>query len=981
MMCGNRLLLVSFTLLLCGVACTPRASKEVKSPKAESTNWVDYVNPFIGTGGHGHTYPGATMPFGLVQLSPDTRLSGWDGCSGYHDSDTLLYGFSHTHLSGTGVSDYGDILFMPDTGATWHSLDDFAAVFSKMEEEASPGYYKVKLKDRPITAELTATARTGVQRYTYPADAVPLILLDLRHRDPVLKSDFAMVGDRRVEGYRISSAWAKEQHVYFVAEFSRPFTGYFTHGDNQEMETDGKGMAVQLRFAPSKEPLTIRVGISGTDLEGAKKNLEIESNRLAFQEVKLIAREAWEKQLGKVRVKGGTLQQRTIFYTALYHTMIVPNVWSDVDGRYRGMDGSIHQLPEGDSQYTVFSLWDTFRATHPLYTLIEQDRTRAFIRTFLRQYKESGLLPVWELAANETNCMIGYHSVSVIADAYLKNLGGFDSTLALEAMRHSANQTHLGLEAYQRQGFIGAEDESESVSKALEYAYDDWTIAQMARKMGRNDLAEEFEARALHYRNHFDPETKFFRARRNGGWMAGFDPREVNFNFTEANAWQYSLFVPQDIGGLIDLHGGNRAFERHLDSLFGTNSNTTGREQADITGLIGQYAHGNEPSHHMAYLYTYCQAPHKAQKWVRHIMDNLYHNAPDGLSGNEDCGQMSAWLVMSAMGLYAVAPGSPHYTLGSPWFQEVEINLENGNSFTISAPGNNNETPFVQHVRLNGEQYPRPWISHKDIMKGGQLEFVMGIQPKPDCFSIFDFPDFRIHSPNTVSAPYVVAASETFSDSMTLQFHAVDKSHQVVYRANGGSWVPAIGGLTIDQSTQIEFKAMDGKGNESKPVSAAFYKINQARSVVLGASFANQYAAGGSKAVIDQLRGGTNFRTGRWQGYPSDFHATVDLGSIQDIRYVGLGCLQDIGSWIWMPKAVRVSFSDDGLDFTEPLEVPTTRSDRDYQASTEEIHVQLEAIQRARYVKVHALNYGRCPEWHLGSGGQAWIFVDEIVVK
>ena len=626
-------------------SCT-RESKTLST--LDGKKLINYVNPFIGTGGHGHTYPGATMPFGMMQLSPDTRLEGWDGCSGYHYSDAYIYGFSHTHLSGTGVSDYGDILLMPTDTINFHNGADgkkgYRAHFSHKNEKATPGYYNVKLDSTHIEVELTVSKRSGIHQYQFPSTENQIVILDLMHRDKVLDAKIDKISTTEIKGFRFSDAWAKDQRLYFYLKTSHPFIDQLQSPSAQG--NSGARRSALTFINPNNEPVNIKIGISAVDEAGARQNLETEIGSLTFEEVKKKAEVTWEKQLEKIVIESSNLDHQTNFYTAMYHTMIAPNLYQDVDGRYRGMDLKIHQTNEFD-YYTVFSLWDTYRATHPLYTIIEQDKTNDFINTFLAKYDEGGIMPIWDLSANYTDCMIGYHAVPVIADAFLKGIRGYDTENAFEAMKHSAFQYKLGLKSYKKIGFIPMEEESESVSKTLEYAYDDWTIAKMEKAMGKEDDYRLFSRRAQHYKNIFDPETNFMRGRFRNTWFSPFDPFEVNFNYTEANAWQYSLYVPQDISGLMDLMGGKKKIENHLDAMFSAQLETSGLDQPDITGLIGQYAHGNEPSHHMAYLYNYVNQPAKTQEKVHQILTELYKNEPDGVSGNEDCGQMSAWYVLS----------------------------------------------------------------------------------------------------------------------------------------------------------------------------------------------------------------------------------------------------------------------------------------------------------------------------------------------
>ncbi|MDD3744215.1 MAG: GH92 family glycosyl hydrolase, partial [Lentimicrobiaceae bacterium] len=569
---------------------------------------ASYVNPFIGTGGHGHTFPGATVPFGMVQLSPDTRLEGWDGCSGYHYSDEHIYGFSHTHLSGTGVPDYCDILFMPFNGDLqlnngYDGMPGYRSAFKHEDERAEAGYYRVKLLKDGINAELTATNRVGFHKYTYSNKKNQSILIDLQHRDMVTDSWINKVNDYEIEGFRGSTGWARDQRIYFAARFSRPIKKARLYSNDSLVEgniiRNSKNIKAGLFFEDGEDVILVKVGISAVSAENARKNMDAEIAGWDFDETRTKATTLWNKELNKIQVSGKDETSKTIFYTAMYHAMIAPNTYYDVDGSYLGRDFKIHQLsPSEGGYYTVFSLWDTYRALHPLFTIIDQERTGEFIQTFINQYEQGGMLPVWELAANETWCMIGYHAVPVIADAWVKGIRNYDEEKALKAMLNSASANHFGLNSYRKLGYIPAGDEAESVSKTLEYAYDDWCIAEVAGAMGKDELRDEYLKRAQSYKHVFDPQTQFMRARHNGGWFTPFDAAEVNFNYTEANSWQYSFYVPHDMEGFAHLMKGKEALAKKLDDLFNASSVTTGRDQSDITGLIGQYAHGNEPSHH-----------------------------------------------------------------------------------------------------------------------------------------------------------------------------------------------------------------------------------------------------------------------------------------------------------------------------------------------------------------------------------------------
>ncbi len=725
---------------------SPRANQTPQT-NSSSSNLSAYVNPFVGTGGHGHTFPGAASPFGMVQLSPDTRIDdSWDGCGGYHYDDSFIYGFSHTHLSGTGVSDYGDVLMMPIGGprAIMPSFNPYyyRSNFSHSTEVAEAGYYSVYLPAHEVKAELTVTPHVGLHRYTYyqslgQTKFTAKVLIDLNHRDYVISHRMEQLDQHRIGGWRQSKGWANNQWVFFVIEFSQDISRIITAQDGRKMVVEfdmgysdansgsGKASTKTTQFGEGHLcEIVAKVGISFTSEAGAMANLNAEMmGDKSFNDYRAMAKQAWNEELSKIqvtsdyeaqtfRVRAESVKtdiEKRKFYTALYHCMIHPSLASDVDGRYRGRDQQVHRVGEiaanvvrvsTDSHhkvYSVFSLWDTYRALHPLLSIIDPDRTVDFVRSFLLQYQQGGKLPVWELGSCETECMIGYHSVSVIADVILKEIGvkkdingktvyPFDYALALEAMMHSSKLKDTAfLDSRGRQlGYMGIENTAESVSKLLEYAYDDWCIGRVAYVMSKDDVAKTYYARSERWKNLFDEKTGFMRPRVNGGWLTPFDPKEVNNHFTEANAWQYSMYVPHDIIGMMDKLGGVKATENHLDSLFGTDSRTTGRDQADISGLIGQYAHGNEPSHHMAYLYNYCGKPEKAQAIVDRICKTFYQDSPDGLIGNEDCGQMSAWYVMSAMGIYSVCPGSNVYATGLPQFYEIEIQREGKTPFYIT---------------------------------------------------------------------------------------------------------------------------------------------------------------------------------------------------------------------------------------------------------------------------------------------------------
>ncbi|MFN3917937.1 MAG: GH92 family glycosyl hydrolase [Flavobacteriales bacterium] len=953
-------------------------------------SYSQYVNPFIGTGGHGHTFPGATTPFGMVQLSPDTRIDGsWDGCGAYHYSDSVLYGFSHTHLSGTGVSDYGDILLLPITQFKGGRSHLHSALFVHENEKASAGYYSVKLHEENVHVELTATTRVGMHRYTFPVQSQRHILLDLFHRDSTVQSEIQVESGTTISGMRRSNAWAANQVVYFVMEFSEPCISY-TLGDERYFRFTGKkdtlNKIASFQFAQSQQSIIVKVGISFTSIDGARENLNKEAPHWDFNRVWREADAVWNKELSKISVTGGTTEQLKVFYTALYHCMIHPNVATDVNGDYRGMDKKIHR-EKGYTHYTVFSLWDTFRTLHPLFTIIDTKRTTDFIRTFLSMYKQGGRLPVWELAANETDCMIGYHSVSVIADAYAKGIRNFDTKLALEAMEKSATWNHLGLPEYIRFGHLDIEHEHESVSKTLEYAYDDWCIAEFARLIGNHEVADEYLLRAQYWKNLFDRETTFIRPRKNGSFHESFDPKEVNNNYTEANGWQYTFFVPQDIPGLIHAMGGAEKFEVKLDELFTTETATTGRHQVDITGLIGQYAHGNEPSHHMAYLYNYIGKPHKTQEKVNEIIANFYKDAPDGLIGNEDCGQMSAWLVMSALGLYPVTPGIPVYTVGTPLFEEAVIYLENGKKFVINAKNNAREHFYVRSNSFNGNQNNILFLTHNDVVRGGYFNFEMSAKPSEQQFKAeYEFPLSGKFDEQLVISPVFASKSMVFKDKMTVEIKSKPE-YSIWYRLieegkDSTDFILYSGDIELKKSAATEARSVDTDGRYSHTVLSRYYKMTNNWSVQINSKYNPQYTAGGDEGLIDGIRGETNWRKGYWQGYQSqDFECVIDLKKKQKINEVGAGFLQDTRSWILMPNEVVFSFSTDGENFENEVVIKNTINPRDYEIQIHDLTVLVDLRTKYKYVKVEAVNFGILPAWHQGAGFDAFIFIDEVFVK
>lgn len=715
-----------------------------QQPDAETECYAtEYVNPFIGTDFTGNTYPGAQAPFGMVQLSPDNGLPGWDRISGYFYPDSTIAGFSHTHLSGTGAGDLYDISFMPVT-LPYKEADaplGIHSLFSHDEETASAGYYQVRLKDYDINVELTATERCGIQRYTFPeADAA--IFLNLRKAmnwDFTNDTRIEVVDSVTIQGYRFSDGWARDQHIYFRTRFSKPFAS--VQLDTATVIKDGKriGSSAIARFdfhTSAGEQILVTTAISGVSMEGAARNLAAEAPADDFDKYLAVTRKNWNEQLSKVEIKSNDIDEKVKFYTALYHSMLAPTIYSDMDGAYYGPDKQVHQA-DGWTNYSTFSLWDTYRAAHPLYTYIEPQRVNDMVKSFLAFSEQNGRLPVWNFYGSETDMMIGYHAVPVIVDAYLKGIGDFDPKKALAACVATANiDEYRGIGLYKKYGYVPYDvtdhynSENWSLSKTLEYAYDDYCIARMAEKLGEKQIADEFYKRSRNYKNVYNSQTTFMQPRNNkGSFIEDFSPDDYTPHICESNGWQYFWSVQQDVDGLISLVGGKERFAQKLDSMFTYNPSADEDLPIFSTGMIGQYAHGNEPSHHVIYLFNAIGQPWKTQKYAAEVMHELYKNTPAGLCGNEDCGQMSAWYVFSAMGFYPVDPISGKYEIGTPMYPEMKMHLANGKTFTILAPAVSKENIYIQSVKLDGNPYDKSYITHEQIMNGSIFEFEMGNKP------------------------------------------------------------------------------------------------------------------------------------------------------------------------------------------------------------------------------------------------------------
>lgn len=930
------------------------------------TNFAQYtekVNPFVGTDAHGHTYPGAVAPFGMVQLSPDTRLEGWDGCSGYHYSDSLIYGFSHTHLSGTGCEDLCDILFIPT--AKDKNTNDFRSAFSHQKENAIAGYYSVELQNG-ITCEFTATQRLGYHKYNYPRESKNFaIVIDMLHRDKTLEWNVEIIDKYTIVGYRNSKSWAQEQKIYFAAKFNSPI---IEHNLNKET---GK---LYLNFSSSD--LEAKVSLSSVDYIGALKNLNSEDYDFnnAFQENQRL----WNSALGVIEIEGGTPQQQRTFYTSLYHCMISPTLYSDIDGRYRGM---YREKIEGNreannifvakdyNRYTTFSLWDTYRTLNPLITILNPEICKDFAKTFKDIYLQMGELPMWELHSWETHCMIGAHGVSVLAEWIMKDIVPADEVF-LQSMITTVNKEERGLKFFNKNAYISSEQEHESVSKTLEYAYNMYCIALVAQKMGKQDIYNEYIRKAQYYKNLFNPRNTFIQPKENGRFLPNFDPKQIDINYTEGNGWHYTFYAPQDVNTLIDMMGGDKDFAKKLDQCFSSKEKTTGRNQADVTGLIGQYAHGNEPSQHTAYLYNYVGQAYKTQKLVRQILTTLYSDKPDGVCGNDDCGQMAAWYVMSALGVYPVNPVASEYVIGSPLFDKATIHLPNGKNFVINSKQGEN-TFYVKGLKLNNKKYNKTYISHQDIMQGGELYFEMTNKLNKTFGKAKESRPYQAIKEKIQILPYLdYKGSGTFTDKLQVSFnHISDNGKEITDKKQ-----TIISNLNIEQI----FEKYDTKNDIV--FKADILQRPKNRRIKLLTTYSSQYTGGGNEALIDLRQGGDNWKLGAFQGYQGEnVEVIIDLGEKQEVKQVGGNFAQDTRSWIFMPLKVEYYISDDGRNFTlfETINNPINEKDETILTHT----FFTSKPMNTKYIKMKAYNRMTNPSWHLSAGEKSWLFIDEIIIK
>ncbi|MEP7195028.1 MAG: GH92 family glycosyl hydrolase [Saprospiraceae bacterium] len=935
---------------------------------------TQFVNPMIGTGGHGHTFPGPTLPFGMVQLSPDTRIEGWDACSGYHYSDSSILGFSHTHLSGTGIADYCDVLIMPGTQVISSQMDlekiTTASRFNKSSENAKAGYYEVYLQDPRIKVRLTTSLRTGIHEYTFESKNNNWVMIDLAHRDKIIHAQFSETKKIQITGQRLSSSWAREQHIYFSILFSEEIKEFFYSKDS---------LKLFCMFDKIKEnKLLVQCSISSVDELGAKNNLQKEYVNNFNKAVKSSDIQ-WNKMLSRIEVKDNKVSnpnQKIIFYTALYHALIHPSLFQDVDGRYRGMDHIIHMGDVLHPRYTVFSLWDTYRAAHPLYQLVYPEYNLDFARTFMGQYRECGRLAVWELSGNETYCMIGNHSIPVLVNAFLNqgNNNALDKTEVIHAIESTFKKGYPNIQDFTN-GFISMEDGAESVSKTLENSLD-YGAYRMLKES--NQKEEKF------YQNLYNPTTGFFQAKQNQRFSKDFDPTEVNFNYTEANAWQYLFGAHHDIEGIIECFNRsagiqksgvrrNKIFnvkilEEKLDSLFGTSSNMSGRVQSDITGLIGQYAHGNEPSHHVSYLYNYCNRNDKTQNRVKEIIEKFYTNKPNGLCGNEDCGQMSAWYVFSCLGFYPVNPISSYYQPGLPQFESIEIKIPEKKKIEINA-SNPGHKKWVSQLLINGiDQHNEFKISAGDKLTFNydskdylQIEKIVG---KPNTFS---------------PLPYINSGQQVFEDSTLVSFMNFSKS-ELEYSTDSSQRkiLNYASPICIKEAGPLWFR--NKSIPEGKWLKSEFVKKPNGYAISVNQKYDKQYSGGSDNALCDGIEGSLDFRDGKWQGYwGRDLEIYIKIVEPAKANLLSIRFLQDQGSWILLPSEISVYGSEDEINYNK-IDLLVNDISQNTNSAIDHIF-NFSKINGFKFIMLKVKNGGKLPPWHLAAGEDSWIFMDELKIK
>ncbi|RED47484.1 GH92 family glycosyl hydrolase [Seonamhaeicola aphaedonensis] len=1010
------LYLLLISICICIIGCS-------KKPEKETYNgYIQYVDPMIGTDAHAHTFPGATTPFGMVQLSPSNDLKGWDWNSGYHYTDSILKGFAHSHISGAGLTALGDFLLMPTVGSvkikdgTEEDPDSgFRSRFSHDREEASAGYYSVILDDYDVKVELTASPRVGFHRYTYNQAGKGNIIIDASHQlgEYLYGSGIEFISDNEIKGYKRSNGAAGVRNVYFYAQFSKKFKEKGIAINDiiipATTSADDKKVKAFVSFdVEAGEQVDVKVAISYVSYEGAKANFDAEAKTKSFDKALVEAQKIWEEKMNKFPIETESVSDLRSFYTAVYRTMISPNLISDVTGEYIVEGKKYHSDFE---QYSNFSTWDTYRAQNPLMALVEQEKVVDFVNSLTSRYTDAKVgLPVWECIGFDNVCMIGHNTVSVMADAIVKDLPGIDVESAYIAMRdaafeldkHSGPYGENGMEYYIEMDFVPASI-GMSVSKTTEYNYFDWCIAEVAKKLHKQEDQKLFQKRSKGYRNSFDKETGYLLPLTETGKLLEMDMTEwegLVKNYISGNIWGYSSYVPHDMGYLMKLHGGKKNFTNWLDNVFADSTEISGGQHVDISGFIGKYGHGDEPSNHMSYLYTFAGEPWKTQKLVREIMPKFYRDVPDGLDNNDDLGQMAAWYVFSSLGFYPVCPGSNQYQIGSPAFKKAGLVLENGKEFVVVANNNSSENIYIQSATLNGEVYTKPFITYNQIISGGELVLEMGNQPNKtwansdnDLSGMVGMKadvDYNLYINRMVSIPYTTDKELCFAQSKKVNLYCNTEGAIIRYTLDGSA--PDINSkvynapLILNNETTIKAKAFKEGLEASRTFEATYMKgIMYNPTTKLPKIAVSQkglgYGSPNGVQLIDGVLGSNSFGDGFWTGInEEDMEVEIDFGSERWIKKVRPGFLVDTGQWIFNPDEIIVQVSSDNREFREVGRVKTNTPSKNLNKRYIERPNISFSPELCRYVKFTFKNKS-IPNWHVGSGKNHWIFIDEILVQ
>ncbi len=987
---------------------------------AQNENLIQFVDPMIGTDGHAHTFPGATLPFGMVQLSPSNDFKEWDWCSGYHYSDTILKGFAHTHISGAGLAALGDILLMPTYGqlkikpGTEEDPDSgFRSRFSHDREEATAGYYSVVLDDYNVKVELTCTPRVGFHRYTFNSAGQGNVIIDPTHNimENVMETEVEILSDTEIRGWKHCNGEGGDRKVYFYAKFSKPFekSGVAINDTIQKSLSKVTNRKVKA-FVSFKlevgEKVNVKVALSHVSYAGAKANFDAEAVGITFDQVWAKAKNLWEEKMNKVHIETDKISDKRNFYTALYHSMISPNLISDVTGEYV-VEGEVYH--SDFNQYSNFSTWDTYRAVHPLMAIIEQEKTTDFVNSLASRHSDSKVgLPVWECLGHDNVCMIGYSTVSVITDAIMKDIPGIDYQAAYNAMRaaafnlekHSNTYDVNGMNYYIKMDFVPGKIGS-SVSKTTEYNYYDWCISQVARKLAKNDDMHLFRQRSKGYRNLFDRKSGYLLPKLQNGKLVEVDMSKWDglvHNYVSGNIWGYSSYVPHDMGYLIRLHGGYHKFASWLDEIFTDTTEIGGSQHVDISGFIGKYGHGDEPSHQMPYLYVHAGQPWKTQKRVREILTRFYHDHPAGLNNNDDLGQMSSWYIFGALGFYPVCPGSNQYQVGSPAYQKASINLENGNVFTVVAKNNSDQNVYIQSAKFNGEEYTKPFITYQQIKNGGELVFEMGNQPNKnwgnakadleEMYGMKSLDDYKLHEEKQVLMPYSNDSTFSFEKSKWVELLCNTEGAEIRYTIDGSE--PNLKSQKYEHPVQIRKDAMvKAKAFKKGLKESGTFIVQYLKGIPFNAETGypkvtvegNDIGYGNKTGVLllDGGFGSTTFNDGFWTGIDlKDMNVDIDLGTTRSISEVKPGILIYPGAWIFNPNKIEVYVSNDQENY-HLIKNISMDSPEDERRFIVRPSIQFQAV-KCRFIKVKFKN-GPIPDWHMAGGRKHWIFVDEILIN